>query len=108
MADGAGAPSTTNTMLTQLDMGMSEFVFCCAFWLAAFVLSSFISLNAVLSFPPIAMTISLMGTVSDMLPTIGAIVGLVAMLAVVVMYRKEVGKSLLVILRKITGGGKRR
>ena len=108
MADGAGAPSTTNTMLTQLDMGMNEFVFCCAFWLAAFVLSSFISLNAVLSFPPIAMTISLMGTVSDMLPTIGAIVGLVAMLAVVVMYRKEVGKSLLVILRKITGGGKRR
>jgi len=95
-------------VLEQMNLSMNEFIICAGFWVAMFIVSSFISLNNVLSFPPIAMTLSGLQIVSSAMPTIMAVAAMGLLLFGLFKYRELVGKSVIFILRKVTRlGGKR-
>ena len=122
-------------LLHQLDLSMFEFMLCVGFWLAFLVVSSFISLNMILGndchrssricvpsahtdidpafdgclaeFPPVAFTLASLNAFSEYLPTLTAVAMLVGMLILLVVYRNLVGKSLIFLLRKLTGSKRR-
>ena len=118
------------TIFDTLGMTPAEVGICSAFWVTMYFLSSFISLEAIFSmrsaanpdlrpmscfsvfmplpapcragFPPIAILISTVSAVTEALPVIGSILGLLGMLVALFMYREKVGKSLVFIIRKVT------
>jgi len=111
MADGALEVTTEDAptpqgfalVLDMVGLNMFEFGVCAAFWFAAFVLSSFISLEMILAFPPIAAATRVMSTGASYVPLVGSTVGLIVMIYFLVKHRAFVMKAITTVLRKVTG-----
>ncbi|KOO53117.1 hypothetical protein Ctob_014765 [Chrysochromulina tobinii] len=104
MSDDA-VPNGLGPTLAKLKMTYSEFTICAGFWFAMLIVSSFISINDILSIPPISIVISGVSMVMRSgLLTLGFQLALVlAALYGLYKYREAVGKSMLFLVRKVTG-----